>query len=314
METDRCKYLYLRYLDNNCSQEEINELYSIIRKSMFTKEDLFSVEYIVNNCSIDIQLNPKTSEDMRKRILNLDQKKAGSPNIKLFYKYTSAAAILLISFSIFYIYFYRQSVDTKVFTNNTKDVIRFVLEDSSEVILKSGSQIRQMSDFKQDTVRLIKLKGEAFFAVAKRADQPFVVHSDDGFEIRVLGTRFHLNFQDDNKEVVLTEGKLSIANNKDKVVVNPGYKAVYSKISNTFQLNEVDTLMYTSWVNRQLYFKDTPIKEVINQLNIIYETKKLQVQPEVEELQFTGYLPSENLNQCKEILKSTFINQKLTFL
>lgn len=314
MEPDRYNYLYRRYLDNNCSEEEIHELYSTIRDNTFTKENLLSVEDAVKESPIDIRLNLEASDNILKSILEGGKATKRELNVTLYYRYASAAAILLISSFLIYTYFQRQVGPGETFTNTTKDIKRVLLEDGSSVILKSGSKLLQVTDFKQDSVRMIRLEGEAFFSIAKRAEQPFVVHSTDGFEIRVLGTRFHLNFGQENKEVVLTEGKLSIANNKDKVVVAPGYKAMYSEISNTFQLSAVDTLMYTSWTNRQLYFKDTPLKEVINQLNTVYGTNKLHMHPKFKELQFTGYLPTNNVSHCKEILKKTFINQNLTFL
>lgn len=314
MEPDRYNYLYRRYLDNNCSGEEIHELYVTIRYNTFTKENLLSVEDAVKKSPVDLRLNPEASENILKSILKGGKATKIKLNVKLYFRYASAAAILLISSFLVYNYFQRQVGSGKTFTNTTKDIKKILLEDGSSVILKSGSKLVQVTDFKQDSVRRIRLEGEAFFSIAKRFEQPFMVHSADGFEIRVLGTRFHLNFGKENKEVVLTEGRLSIANNKDKVVVSPGYKAMYSEISNTFQLSAVDTLMYTSWTNRQLYFKDTPLKEVINQLNTIYGTNNLHMHPKFKELQFTGYLPTNNIDHCKEILKKTFINQKLTFL
>ena len=314
MEPDRYNYLYHRYLDNNCSQEEIHEFYSALRDNTFTEADLLSVEDTVKKSPVDIRLNPETSDNILKHILNKEEEAKRKLNVKLYYRYASAAAILLISSILIYTYFHRQIGPGETFTNNTKDIKRVLLEDGSSVTLRPGSKLLQITDFKQDTVRMIQLEGEAFFSIAKRVQQPFIIHSDDGFEIRVLGTRFHLNFGKENKEVVLTEGRLSIANNLDKVVVAPGYKAMYSEKSNTFQLSEVDTLMYTSWTHRQLYFKDTPLKKVINQLNTVYGTKKLRIHPKFETLQFTGYLPTNNVDHCKEILKKTFINQKLTFL
>lgn len=315
MEPDRYNYIYRRYLNNTCLPEEIDELYRLIRKNKFTEDNLFSIEATIQSFPTEqLKLDPKVSNDIFQRIITQNRLVKRRANVKLFLKYISAAAILLVISVVAYNIIPNRARNTNIFTNHSIDIKRIDLQDGSYAILKPGTRIHQITDFEQDSIRLITLEGEAFFSIAKRADQPFLIHSTDNFTVRVLGTRFNLNFQKDNREVILTEGKLSIANEQDKVVLFPSQKARYSEETNTFQTSAVDTLIYTSWVDGLLYFKDTPLKEVIHQLHINYETNDLQLHQKFDKLQFTGYLPINDLNRCKEILKKTFANQNLTFL
>lgn len=310
MQLDRYRYLYERYLKNNCSPEEMDELYKIFRQEEYTAEHLLSVDDINEEFDGSIELDAKKSDHVLRSILRRSSRRQA---FIVYFKYISAAAILLVISVLVYTSLYNQYPYTNTFANRTKDIKKIKLQDGSYAILKAGSKITQITDFEDDSIRLVLLEGEAFFSIAKRPQQPFLIRSHDDFEVDVLGTRFHLNFQKDNREVVLTEGSLSIAHNHAKVIITPSQRAVYSKQTNTFLTSQVDTLVYTSWTHRQLYFKDTPLINVINQLNTHYGKSNLQIPPKFEQLQFTGYLPTNNLSRCKEILMKTFANQNLNF-
>ena len=83
------------------------------------------------------------------------------------------------------------------------------LSDGSLVWLNSGSQISYQSDF-NDSLRVVHLKGQAFFEVFKDADKPFIVKCND-LEIIALGTSFDVNAMKDNLlQVSLLTGKVQV--------------------------------------------------------------------------------------------------------
>lgn len=83
------------------------------------------------------------------------------------------------------------------------------LADGSQVELDARTSLRIELD---QTVRRIRLaEGQAFFAVTKDPDRPFVVETPAG-AVRVRGTRFDVrNFDDDELVVTVAEGVVQIS-------------------------------------------------------------------------------------------------------
>lgn len=99
-----------------------------------------------------------------------------------------------------------------------------VLSDGTKVWLSPESEFTYTSLFSTHE-RRVHLKGEAYFDIAKDKERPFIVDVN-GMEIKALGTEFAVNTLKEGKpKVILTEGALSIKNNKDKTTINAGYQA-----------------------------------------------------------------------------------------
>lgn len=117
------------------------------------------------------------------------------------------------------------------------------LPDSSVVILQPSSEIL-IADAFNDTIREMRLKGEAFFKVTRDANKPFVVYSNE-VVTRVLGTSFNIRAYEDDGEITVAvkTGKVSVCANKAKVssdkpdrdskevILTPNQQIVYHRIS-----------------------------------------------------------------------------------
>ena len=75
-----------------------------------------------------------------------------------------------------------------------------ILPDGSNVVLHKGASLSYDNSF-SETTRAVTLDGEAYFAVAKDAENTFTVHVDD-IDITVHGTTF--NVQEDGESVVVS--------------------------------------------------------------------------------------------------------------
>ena len=84
------------------------------------------------------------------------------------------------------------------------------LPDGTKVYLNAATSLSYPSDFGLYQ-RDIYLTGEAYLEVAKDAEKPFHVHTDD-VEIEVLGTKFNVNSYPDQDEVetTLIEGAVKL--------------------------------------------------------------------------------------------------------
>jgi len=85
----------------------------------------------------------------------------------------------------------------------------FTLADSSRVTLYQGSTLQYKWGL-AGSRREVKLKGEAFFQVAKNPHRPFLVYTDQ-LVTTVLGTSFRVKaYMGQNNEVAVQEGRVSV--------------------------------------------------------------------------------------------------------
>ncbi len=116
----------------------------------------------------------------------------------------AAAAILLVGTSLW------REINPAVSPPMAKSYLRInerkALPDGSVVELKYGSKI--VVEFSA-AERRVQLTGEAYFKVAKNS-VPFVVVAG-GVALRAVGTEFNVRLDADAVEVLVTEGKVSMA-------------------------------------------------------------------------------------------------------
>ena len=132
-----------------------------------------------------------------------------------------------------------------------------VLSDGSNVHLNSGSSIKYPVNFLKGQQRQVFLTGEAFFDVVHDQEHAFVVNAQD-LDIHVYGTKFNVsNYPEDrDTEVVLVEGSVGLReSNLEKadnaeVYLKPGYMGIYNRSDNNISQEEVNTSIYTSWMNK----------------------------------------------------------------
>ncbi|WP_264564329.1 FecR family protein [Flavobacterium sp. N3904] len=152
------------------------------------------------------------------------------------------------------------------------------LSDGTIVHLNSGTTLKYPVKFIAGENRQVFLDGEAFFDVSKDKKHPFVVNADK-LNVRVLGTHFNVSSypEDDLTDVVLVEGSVGLytANEKfdaDKnTILKPGYKGSFNKYNNQIDTKEVNTDMYTSWMNGGLMFRDMSFNNICKKLERRYD-------------------------------------------
>lgn len=151
------------------------------------------------------------------------------------------------------------------------------LSDGTIVHLNAFSRLRFPFSFDGKT-REVYLEGEAYFDVATRADQPFIVHTAET-AVKVLGTSFNINAYADSMVVTsLTSGSVMTgAEENDNITLKPGQESIYRKgyRQQTAGFDEAITLAWRKgeyayynqplgtlegiifhWYGRQLVFED----------------------------------------------------------
>jgi hypothetical protein len=149
------------------------------------------------------------------------------------------------------------------------------LSDGSIVHLNAGSSLKYPVQFPKRGDRRVYLSGEAFFKVAKDPQQQFIVTAGD-LEIGVLGTEFNVSAykEDKAKSVVLVQGSVrmeSIQDKEKRAILKPGQLGALEQGSAHINIQEVDTDIYTSWLNGELIFKNLTFESILKKMERHYD-------------------------------------------
>jgi hypothetical protein len=157
---------------------------------------------------------------------------------------------------------------------------KVLLADGSAVHLNAYSSLRFPFNF-SGKIREVFLSGEAYFAIAQKAENPFIVHSG-ATAVKVLGTSFNINAYSDSLIVTsLVEGSILSGDDEEpEVQLKPGTEAIYRKgyLREIHPFDENITLAWRKgqynyyneslgtldavilhWYGKQLLFKDSAL-------------------------------------------------------
>lgn len=180
-------------------------------------------------------------------------------------------------------------------TNNYNELIvpkggeyTLTLSDGTKVWLNSQSKLKYPVAF-NNINREVYLEGEAYFEVTKDPHHPFHVNAKDRITIEVLGTSFNVrSYPDENKvETVLEEGSVRMSKGKEKVMLFPGYKAVYQP-EKGFEMASVNTELYTAWRYGQYIFVDESVENILKQLSRWYNIEVFYSDEKARSVIFSG--------------------------
>ena len=190
------------------------------------------------------------------------------------WQWLRAAAITGIILGFTFIYFsskqeyqlkensYNVTLITKVNPKGVKTT--FELPDKTKVILNSESELIFPSLF-NDSIRFVKLSGEAFFEVKKDTSRSFIVEAGNTITT-ALGTSFNIRAYPDknNVEVSLLNGRVKVFKENQKVshyILTPGEKITFS--DEYEELSNYDPVMEFGWKDGILIFQNSSFKDFI---------------------------------------------------
>ena len=143
------------------------------------------------------------------------------------------------------------------------------LADGTEVWMNADSRLEFPKQF-TGSQRRVKLKGEAYFQVAKNASKPFIVETDF-FNTTVLGTTFNLKaYSAKDANIVLVEGSVRVNAKGHEITLKPGQQAILNSQSSILHVKEVDTYPYTQWREGFFYFENQTLFEIMQELGRWY--------------------------------------------
>jgi transmembrane sensor len=196
------------------------------------------------------------------------------------YKYRilpAAALVLIFIISAIVMLQHRYTIKMKEITVGFARLETVMLPDNSRIILDAGSKLRYPEEFK-DNERNVYLEGEGYFDVAHIVSQPFVVHAGNAV-ITVLGTRFNVRaWQKENKvTVAVARGTVLVNTAEEKdpqlgVSVRDSQYTILGETGRPSLPLHTDIARYLSWIQREIYFQNTPLRVVLDQMQRWYDT------------------------------------------
>jgi len=239
---------------------------------------------------LPIELNEKKAfNNILQKIENKNSKhselKVISLKQKLFKPLMFAASILLIS--VFAWWLYSSNQNQTIITSN--EIENISLPDGSKVWLNKNSKLTFSKIFNKDK-RIVKLSGEAFFEVKRDTLSPFIVMTSDAL-VTVLGTSFNVK-ANNRKEVDVTvrtgKVKLESIKNRNNVILEPFQKGHLDiETDKLIKVNDKD-LNTLVWKRKVLIFNDTPLIDLIKDLEQTYNVKIKLQNSDLNNCPFTG--------------------------
>ena len=169
----------------------------------------------------------------------------------------------------------QKEVDVAQHTKNTLIVpygkrSTLTLSDGSKVWLNSGSVLEFPAQFTGNAREIHLASGEMYIEVSPDKQKLFRVRTSD-FQVKVHGTKFNVaTYGDSPQSIVLVTGSVSLqSQNQPEVFLSPNEQAVYAD-NGTFHTKQVDVNRFISWKDGYLEFDNTPIAEVLKQIERYY--------------------------------------------
>ncbi len=181
---------------------------------------------------------------------------------------------------------------------------QITLPDGTKVWLNAASKLSYPKVF-SDKQRLVDLDGEAYFEVARKEHQPFIVKTSSE-QVEVLGTHFNVNSYvgEDISKVALAEGKVNVRlNSNASKILHPGQQTIVQGKRVRVEAVNVDEVI--AWKNGEFMFNNEPLPSAMRQLARWYDID-IEVDPALQGLALWGSVSRlENFDKVLKIIKMT---------
>jgi len=311
------------------TKEDLAAFKEWMSRSPAHQKEIKRLAVLSSELNILTQMAPSLNKAITQR--NNTEKKRHNP---LWQSQWSAVGVMFI-FLLFFSYTFLFERD--FFNPQSPLILMTAIGEYKEVTLPDGSLAKLNTnseleiDFSTERRKIHLLKGEAFFQVTHNPDRPFIVYTNKK-SVQAVGTAFSVLHLLGELEVTVTEGKVKLANtlagkiintipqdskNKlelsDKVVdesmflvAGESYLATDAKagLIEKFSPEELNRKM--SWQQGIFDFSETPLIEVINDLNR-YTKHQIEISDaKIGQLKFGGIFKTDELEPLLDALETTF--------
>lgn len=181
---------------------------------------------------------------------------------------------------------------------------KLVLADGTKVWLNAASSLRFPVTF-SGSERLVEIRGEVYFEVAKDAARPFRVKMPGEGMVEVLGTHFNINAYPENGAVraTLLHGAVKVIRGGQSKQLAPGQQAVLSGAAGISLENSANLGRVMAWKEGYFWFEDTKIRDIMSEVARWYDVE-VRYEGRITEDGFSGrFTRDAPLSRLLQILK-----------
>lgn len=202
---------------------------------------------------------------------------------------------------------------TKTYTTGYGETRTLNLPDGSTVTLNANSSLR-LSRFGFGRAafgspsREVRLRGEALFSVAHTpTHQRFVVQTDNGPEVVVLGTEFTVFARPRGTRVVLNRGRVAVRyqppdHQLQQVTMRPGDRLFLSRQGDVRHQHAPALPTGPAWADHRFVFEQTPLNEIAATLGETYGLRVEIADGQTGQLTLSGAYPARNADELLSII------------
>ena len=318
---ERLKYLFRKFLDNNCTKEEFDEVFSLIKRSAsdpalrMLLERILDEENILAIVDEDAtfvnsggRLEPYPAEEVVAPVRRIAVRK------KLLW--SIAASVILIA-GIFSWLFITRNSRREAYARyvrpepallkkqtNRSEYKYLLLSDSTQVWLNAASTLEfpEVFDSKK---REVVLKGEAFFDV-KHADKiPFIIYTED-VSSEVMGTAFNIKAYPDLEKITVSvkRGLVRVKYADRRVaLLGIGEQISIEKTDHLVKEKKFKEEETYAWQQGKLIYDDYTLGDITRDLERIYNVNINVQKDSVENLRITtSFDKASGVDKALEVL------------
>jgi transmembrane sensor len=190
-------------------------------------------------------------------------------------------ALIIGMIGAFAFWYYQSIHSIKTITTANSQHQEIKLSDGTRVYLNSGTELSFPERF-TDTKRLVRLKGEAFFYIAKSKSQ-FIVQTSEG-TVTVIGTRFNIWARNSQTRVIVEDGQVCLSANKNagSVILTKDLMSEIYQNKPPSKPRMVNTKRLLGWRIGKLVFNRTMLSELAGEIGRYYDIDIAIENPELE--------------------------------
>lgn len=185
-----------------------------------------------------------------------------------------------------------------------------VLPDGTKVWMNAETQLDY---YEMDSLRQVRLIGEAYFEVAKRYSpsgeqpklKPFIVQTGN-IHVTVLGTHFNVkaNRNLSDFRTTLYEGKVRVQQGERQIILSPGEEAYMN--TGRIQRRGIDTEIGNALKEGYFIFNSERLSVIMEDISAWYNVNVVYLDHEIKSEKFEGMLSrNSRLKDIINVLEST---------
>lgn len=256
------------------------------------------------------QLLPDTDLEWQKLRRQLNEPVSGTPvRVRPLsaagrgnWRWMAASVLLLIGLG----WWQRETILFQTYATGNGEIRQITLPDGSRVTLNANSTLQFPRILALQSAREARLRGEAEFSVIHTVDhRPFLVHTPDGLEVRVLGTEFLVYSRSRGSKVLLKEGKVtlrSLTHRHRPLTIRPGDLVTVDPAGSVRLKSNQPVADHDAWKEQRFVFNRTPLTDIARQIEERFGVAVAIPDTTLAAQQLSGNFPARSANEMLSML------------